>query len=198
MARHKNGPLRIAALFMLVLGFLLFVSCRNRMQDIRAVAFQDTFPVESASDVEMIYSDSAVIKALMKSPVVNRYSGDNPYVIMPKGITVFFYDSAMRVKTKLTAGYAIKYEKSDMMEARNDVVVVNRIGEKLNTEHLVWNQKSQKISSDVLVKITQPDRILLGNGMDADESFEKWKIRKPSGTLYIKMDEETNADGSKP
>jgi LPS export ABC transporter protein LptC len=175
----------------LLSGTLILDSCHNHMEDINAITYRDTFPIESARDVEMVYSDSAIIKALVKSPVVNRYAGEDPYIIMPKGLTVLFYDSAMRVRTKLTAQYAIKYEKSDLMEVRNNVEVVNHIGEKLNTELLIWDQKKRKIYSNVFVKITQIDKVLFGDGMDADESFDKWTIRKPKGTFYIEMDEET-------
>jgi LPS export ABC transporter protein LptC len=146
--------------------------------------------MESAKDVEMIYSDSARVLALMKAPVVNRYGGDNPYIILPEGIKVYFYDSTMKVKTFLRAGYAIKYERSELMEARTDVVVINHIGEKLNTEHLIWDQNARKIYTDVFVRITRKDEVLLGDGMDADENFDKWNIRKPKGSFYINVEED--------
>jgi LPS export ABC transporter protein LptC len=196
VSRNRLGKLTGIFVALLLAG-IMSGSCRNRMQDVEALTYRDTFPMESARDVEMVYSDSAVIKALVKSPMVNSYAGNDPYVIMPKGIAVFFYDSAMNVKTKLTAQYAIKYEKSDHMEVRNDVVVVNHIGEKLNTEHLVWDQKTRRIYSDVFVKITQTDRIVYGDGMDADESFDKWTIRKPKGTFYISMDDEPKSNAPK-
>lgn len=186
----KNTRITKVTLLAVLIVSLAMPACRNRMEDIQAVSYKDTFPVESGMDVEMIFSDSAVIKAMIKSPMVNRYAGEDPYIVMPKGVIVFFYDSLMNVKTKLTALYAVKYDNSDLMEARNDVVVVNHLGEKLNTEHLVWDQKRKKIYSDVFVKITQPEKIVFGEGMDADESFEKWNIRKPKGTFYINMDEE--------
>jgi LPS export ABC transporter protein LptC len=170
--------------------FFLAHSCSNRMDEISAVTYKDTLPVESARDVEMVYSDSAIIKASVKSPQVNRYAGENPYIIMPSGLTLLFYDSVMNVRTRLTALYAMKYLKTDMLEARNNVVVINHLGEKLNTEHLVWDQKNQKIYSEVFVKITTPEKVLYGDGLDADESFDKWAIRKPKGTFYIHMDDE--------
>jgi LPS export ABC transporter protein LptC len=198
MVSLKKDLLRLAVLLILLNVFLVLVSCRNRIEDIQAISYRDTFPLESTRDVEMIFSDSAVIKAKMKSPLVNRYGGDNPYIIMPKGITVYFYDSAMNVRTKLTSLYAIKYEKSDKMEARNNVEVINHIGERLNTEHLVWDQKKRKIYTEVFVKITQPNRVVFGEGMDADESFDKWNLRKPKGSFYISTDDEKESEGSKP
>ncbi len=170
------------------LGILLLFSCKNKLEDINAITFVDTLPVESGKNVETIYSDSAKIQAIIKAPVYKYYMGKNPYHEMPQGINVVFYDSAMRVKTHLTSKYAIKYDKKDVMEAKNDVVVVNEKGEQLNTEQLIWDEKTKRIYTDVFVKITTADKIFYGEGMDADESFIKWVIKKPRGTFYINTD----------
>lgn len=176
---------------LIVLAFLgmALCSCKNKMEDIEAITFVDTFPQETVKNVEIIYSDSAKVKAILKAPLYKRYVGKNPYIEMPKGVNVIFYDSIMRVKTHLTAKYAIKYDKKNVMEAKNDVVVVNEKGEKLNTEKLIWDENRRKIYTDVFVKITTNDKIIYGEGMDADDSFLKWKIQKVSGTFYISTDD---------
>lgn len=178
-----------------VLALLLLAgSCRNKIEDIQALNYRDTFPLESARDVEMIYSDSAEVKAMVRSPLVNRYGGEDPYLVLPEGVKVYFYDSVLNVKTRLSAGYAIKHERSQLMEARYDVVVINSAGEKLNTEHLVWDQSRKIIFSDVFVKITRKDEVIYGQGLEADESFDKWVIKKPKGTFYISMEDQKNQD----
>ncbi len=184
----------IKSLIVFVLsGIVVFsYSCKNKMEDINAIKITDTFPISTGANVEIIYSDSAKIQTIIKTPYLKTYAGKNPYNEMPRGINAVFYDTNMKVKTRLTSKYAIKYEKSDVMEAKNDVVVVNEKGEKLNTEHLIWDAKKRKIYTDVFVRITTADKIFFGDGMDADDSFLKWTIRKPRGTFYIK-DEELNS-----
>ncbi|MEI6764193.1 MAG: LPS export ABC transporter periplasmic protein LptC [Bacteroidota bacterium] len=175
-----------------IIACLLFfsvTSCKNSLEDVNSLPVRDTAPMETGTNMEVIYSDSAQIKALMKAPLYKRYEGENPYFEMPRGLTVFFYDSLMQVKTKLTARYAIKYDKKNVMEVRNDVVVVNQKGERLNTEHLVWDEKTRRIYSDVFVKITESDKVVYGEGLDAPESFERWTIKKPKGSFYIKTDD---------
>ena len=176
-----------------IISVVLF-SCHNSMEEINALTYKDTLPMESATDVEMIYSDSGKIQALLRSPQVDRYGGENPYVVMPKGIHVIFFDSAMTVKTSLKAGYAIKYEKSEQMEARYKVRIVNRIGEKLMTEHLIWDQSRHIIYTEVPVQIRRNNEVLQGNGMEADESFDKWVIKKPTGTFYINVDDDESEE----
>ena len=53
------------------------------------------------------------------------------------------------------------------MEARKNVVVVNEKGETLNTEHLIWDERSEKLKSDEFVKITRKDEIIPLSSMDA-------------------------------
>jgi LPS export ABC transporter protein LptC len=187
---NHSGILKIFLFPLLTLLVLASSSCKNRIEDVAALNYKDTFPLETARDVEMIFSDSAVIQALIKAPRVNRYGGEDPYLVLPEGMTVYFYDSAMQVRTSMKAGYAIKHEKSNLMEARHDVVVVNHLGEKLNTEHLVWDQTKKIIYSEVFVKITKQNEVIYGQGLEADESFDKWLIKKPKGTFYINTGED--------
>jgi LPS export ABC transporter protein LptC len=119
---------------------------------------------------------------------MKTYSGMKPHVTMPEGLRVRFYNSEGVINSTLTANYAISYEKSKIMEARNDVVVVNSKGEKLNTEHLVWNQRKSQIVSEEFVKITTDDRILFGEGLKADETMNNWTIKKPKGEIYLEED----------
>jgi LPS export ABC transporter protein LptC len=178
----------LKTLFLAALLCLLF-SCENDIKTINTIGNKDDQPVETATDVETIYSDSGRVSVIVKAPQLDRYEGENPYTEMPKGVSVFFYDSAMNVRSKLTAKYAISYEKEKIMEAKNDVVVVNEKQEQLNTEHLVWDQKKATIYSDKFVKINTGKEILWGDGLDADERFDRWKIKKPKGSITINEDE---------
>jgi len=75
------------------------------------------------------------------------------------------------------------------MEAKNNVIVTNIKGEILNTEHLIWDQNKKIIYSDVFVKITTPTQILFGKGLESDERFENWKIKNPTGNIFINKEE---------
>ena len=174
-----------------LLFFLLtiaFISCENDIKVINNISNKNNFPVDSSKNVETIYSDSAKIVLIVKAPIVNRYEGDKPYSEMPKGVELYSYDSLMNVKSKLTANYAISYEKTKIMEAKNNVIVVNERKEQLNTEHLVWDQQKAMIYSDKFVKIKTEKDILWGDGMESDEMFDKWKILKVKGSINVKED----------
>jgi LPS export ABC transporter protein LptC len=78
------------------------------------------------------------------------------------------------------------------MEAKRNVVVVNEKGDKLNTEHLIWDKNTRMIRTEEFVKITTEDEIIMGNGMEADEHFTKYKIKQIKGIISIKENENEN------
>ncbi len=80
-------------------------------------------------------------------------------------------------------------KRKKKMEAKNNVIVTNAKGEILNTEHLIWDQNTHKIYSDVFVKITTATQILFGKGLESDERFEKYRIKNPTGFIYIDKEE---------
>lgn len=162
---------------------LVFMSCVNEKSEVEKVTQDENYPVESTYDSEIYYSEDAKMKVKAFAPEMHRYIGEVNYNEMPKGVEVDFYDSTDQAGSKLTANYAIDRQSEFIMEAKYDVVVINAEGEQLNTEHLIWDRKARKIYSDVFVKITTEDEIIMGEGFESNETFTKYKILKPRGTI---------------
>lgn len=161
------------------------MACENDIEKVKLLGTRDQSPVQSSKNIKIIYSDSAKVKVEMTAPVMNHYVVENPYLEMPKGLKANFYDESLNVKSRLTADYGIRYEKEQRMEARKNVVVVNEKGEQLNTEHLIWDEKKEKLLSDEFVKITRKDEIIYGTGFEANEDFTKYKIFNIKGTISV-------------
>lgn len=177
----------------LAIFFLSFflLSCENKIEEVNSVSSQkEKVMVETSKDIVVTYSDSAEIKAILKSPLFKNYKTEDPYYEMPIGLEVNFYsDGEKESKSKLTANYGIRKQKQKIMEVRNNVVVINNKGEVLNTEKLIWDENTQKIYSNEFVKIKQKDKIIYGDGFESDQSFSKYKIFKIKGTIYLKEGE---------
>lgn len=173
----------------LILFVGVLFSCTNKNQEKESFSFEELKPLSVGKDIEVHYSTKGNVVFQLNSPLVNKYiTEENEYSEMPLGVEVRIFDTAMNVTTKLTSNYAIDSTKVEKMEARNDVVVVNEKGEKLNTEHLVWNKKTEKITSDVDVIITTKDQILKGKGLISNQDFTEYRILKPTGTFNIEND----------
>lgn len=169
-----------------------FTSCENDIDEVNSITAENhkKLPLESSKNVEFIYSDSAVVRARLKAPQIDRYGGKKPYLEMPLGMNVIFYQEDKKEQTKLTANYGIGYDNGngvmEKMEAKGNVIVINEKGEKLNTEHLIWNTFTQKIYTDAFVKITTKDQVIWGDGMEADQDFSEYKIKNVQGEIDIK------------
>lgn len=161
------------------------LGCENDISIVNALIVDDTTPIESSYDVNMEYSDSGRIIIVMNSPEVNRYPVEEEYLEMPKGVELFFYDSAGDVKSDLFANYAINYVSKKIMEARNNVVATNSKGEKLFTELLIWDQNAHTVYTDAEVRVIQDGMTLRGTGLTSDETFDNWEITHPHGDIEI-------------
>lgn len=195
--RKKILLLRSVVLIMLAGLPILFISCRNDVEEVKKITRLDSLPYQSAKDIELLYSEYGDIIFKLTSPHVEKYMGDNPRMIFPDGMKVVFFDSTgNNIRSRLTANYGIKYDKKQRMLAKEDVVVKNfEKNERLNTEELIWDQRKSKIYTDKFVTITTEDEVLYGKeGMESDESFSSWVIKKPKGKMEYSEEELDNTD----
>ena len=172
----------------------ILFSCENDLNKVKLYSKGKASPQESARNIKILYSDSARLQVEITAPLLNHYETENPYIEMPKGFKATFYNDKLEVKSKLNADYGIRYVREQKMEARKNVTVINEKGEKLNTEHLIWDEKKNKLYSNEFVKITTKDEIIFGNGFEANQDFSKYKIFNIKGT--ISLNNETHAKDS--
>jgi len=171
----------------LLLSFCLMSlsGCKNDMDEVRLITTRTNTTIEKGTNVEITYSDNGVTSIISKSPTLLRYAVEKPYLEFPDGIELAFYKDG-KVESTMTSKYAIAQENSKMMTARNDVVVINEKGEKLNTEELIWDEEKELIYSNAFVKISTKDEIIMGNGMQANQNFTNYTIKNITGTMRVK------------
>ncbi len=168
---------------------IVLFSCKNDIQDVTSLSLVDSLPLETAYDIVLYFSDSGKVQAYLESPLMKRFEGKENMIEFPDGFKIIMYDSAKQVKSQITAKYGINYEKKKMLEARNDVIVINKKKhEQLNTEHLVWDQRKKIIFSDVFVKITTPDNVLYGDSLISDQNFDDYTISNVTGEISLTPD----------
>jgi LPS export ABC transporter protein LptC len=176
--------------FFLVFAIIIIVflgSCQTDRNEIMALDKKVVMPSLSGKDVTLLYSDSCLLKIKLITPQMHQFEKDvkEPITIMPKGMKVIFYDDAGKQATTLKADYGVRYETSKRMEARYNVEIVNENGEKLNTEHLIWDEHKKKIISNAFVKITTAKEIIMGKGLESNQDFTQYEIKEITGTIKI-------------
>lgn len=168
----------------------LFLSCQTDIKTIHLVTEEKNIPSSVMKDAEIIYSDSAKVRMKLTGSVLERFTVENPYVRFPNGVSVLFYDDSMKVSSTLRADYGIRYEKERRMEAKGNVEIVNVKNEKLNTEHLIWEEDKDSIYTKAFVKITTNEYVMWGDGLVSNLDFTRYKITNPKGTKFL-TDEES-------
>ena len=173
-----------------LLGFLAgLTACENDLDKVKLYEKGTVGPVESAKNIKILYSDSGAVKVEITAPVLDRYETERPYTEMPKGVKAISYNERMEVTSRLSANYAIRYDRELKLEARKNVVVVNERGEQLTTEHLIWDERRQRLNSDEFVKITTRDEIIYGNGFEANQDFSQYRIFNIKGIISVNAEE---------
>lgn len=170
----------------ILLFAMLIAGCKNDPKEINALVTKGAQQEDKAEDVTIIYSDNGHVKMkLYAKEFVKNDIAKPPYTEMRKGLKVEFFDDSMKVESTLNARYARYYEKQNNILIRDSIVIVNKKGEKLNTEELVWNQSAKKLFTEKFVKITTPTQVMYGDGLEANEDFTWYRILNPKGIVAV-------------
>jgi len=165
---------------------LLSFSCTNTTEDIKKVEERKMNKEEFGSDVEILITKKGKPSIKITAPKVIRNYVGKPFSEFPDGMLLFVYNEAGEVESTLSAKYGKLGDKSTEMIAKDSVVVINKTGERLNTEHLIWDKKKSKIKTEGFVKIKTKDEIIYGDGFTSNDDFTEYEITNIHGIVKVK------------
>lgn len=190
--KAKSGLQEFIKIIAVVAFIFSFFSCENDIPMVMAVTNSKAFPDVEGFGMEILYSDSAKLKARVLAPEIDMFETvSRPYTEFPKGIHVYLYSDSGKVTGEIMSKYAIYNKTTEIWEARNNVVGYSPKGDKLNTEQLFWNMRQKKFYSTKFSVITSPD----GNqqnsegGFVSNEDFSHYKFYSTTGTKIFKDEE---------
>ncbi|MFN0255106.1 hypothetical protein E6A44_005950 [Pedobacter ureilyticus] len=136
--------------------------------------------------VEVVYSDSAKVKAKGYAPILDKVtpSAGAVYSEMPKGVKIYFLDDFLKTKGSITSDYAINKETEKITIFRKNVVVVTD-NMTFTTEELTWDQNKQLYTSPAGTVTTKDGNILNGTSFSAPQDFSTYSITMPSGQANV-------------
>ena len=173
-----------------IITFCTLAGCKNDMEEVKLITSRPNVQIERGKDVNIKYSDHGKTKINAIAKSVTRFNTEKPYMEFTDGIKIIFYSADGQVSTTMIADYASAVESSNVMTARKNVEVTNVKGEKLNTEELIWDEGKKQLYSNAFVKITTAEEIIFGNGMEANEDFSDYVIKKITGKVKVKTEKE--------
>ncbi len=175
--------------FLLAAGSVLaLISCRGASPsepvDVEALVTQ------RIDTLTRIQSENGRKSYRFRTPLLESHDlASEPYTEFPRGIHIeTFKDSTGTVESILTADYAIFWTKKELWEAKGNVKAVNADGRILETQQLFWDQRTQKIYSNVDTKVTEGEDVMIGVGFESDESLNDLVFRRPRGKVSVDVE----------
>lgn len=161
--------------FLFFILSLAFASCREDV-DTSALKVYDG-PLNSAVNIHLMHSDSAIVRSEIRAPKQLEFSTGN--IEFPEGIEIQIFEVDGTLSTTMTAdkGYFLKTE--NIYKGIGNVQVKNLLkDQRLQSEELYWNPTDKKIYTETFVTIQERQTLFNGTGMEADQSFSKYKLKK--------------------
>lgn len=178
--------------YLITLLVFLFYACSSGLEESKKFEAYDG-PIMEADTVEILYSDSAVVRVLVKAS--KQYDYENGDREFPNDIFIEFYETDGTLSSTLEANSAYFTEETGIYKAEGDVEVIGYIDpRKMNSEELYWDPNKEEIYTEKFVRIQSEDQISTGTGLVAKQDFSSYKILNPSGTIYLDDDNPDSVD----
>lgn len=165
---------------------IFLAACENDLSEVQKVISADEIKVETMKEVEILYSDSAIVRVRITGPIMLRHldlaDAKQEFI---EGVNVDFFDNHREVSGHLTAQYGIRLENQGKVIVRDSVVWENVLGDRLESEELIWDERTRKVYTDKFVTIIRPDEIIYGYGFEADQDFTYSRIKAIQGKIKI-------------
>lgn len=184
--KTRNGMRKNYRKYIILFAGLGFLSaCENDMSEVNSLFSKEETQVETALGVEMLYSDSALLKLRIVTPKLIRHLDQREsFQEFPEGLLVeFFSEDGKTVTSRLTANYAERYENESKFIIQDSVVWVSQQGERLESEELIWEEETDRVHTKKFVVIRRPDEIIYGHGFESNQKFTQWRIRAIEGRI---------------
>lgn len=148
------------------------------------VASKYNGPLMSTENLNVMYSDSG--RTTVKLTTARQLKFQNEDEVYPKTVYVTFYDKN-GVEYSSLRGDSGRYEKSQALyKVMGNVFFFNRLQQQsLATDLLNWSPLRKKVYTDLKFTIKTPKEELHGIGMDADQDFTHYTMRKTKGTFAV-------------
>ncbi len=186
-SRQRINKVRSGAAIALLLACLLS-GCGNDIEKTKLFE-PHTLPDNTIKNARIQRSEQGRLQLIMTAPLVEQYSVPEPKTEYRKGVDMQFYDGYQHPTGKLRARYAISYDKREMMQVRDSVVIIDlQRGDTIYLHNLTWNQLEHRVYSDTTVRTKNGPRVTIGDRFESDDAFESPQIYHQRGTIEWKED----------
>jgi LPS export ABC transporter protein LptC len=169
--------LRLCAL---VLSAVAFIGCEEKLRPSIVTLNQSQLPSQESWNSTVTFTDSAKIKAVLWAGYIAVYATEQ-HTLLGDSVRVDFYDESEQHSSLLTAKRGRVNDRTQDLEAYDNVRLLSDSGTVLKTERLFWDNGTQTIRSDAFVEIISPSEHITGHGMVSDQALKNYKIFRVAG-----------------
>ena len=176
----------------------LLFSCGNKSGELQKMRQKAEGPAAEGEGIVAKYTDSGKVVATLKTPYILDYSiSEFPYEEFPQGVEVTFVDDEKK-ENYITADYAIRYKRTNLIDLRKNVVLILSDSTTLNASQLYWDQKNNWVFTDKPYTIRFPEDDSFNNGdmFDSSEDFENFISLNNQSRMYVKDSSPDSAQDS--
>lgn len=165
-----------------VAAVMLLASCESKFKDVQRMNSVAFSPWVQAENINLKYTDSGKVKAIMLSPLMLDFSNlEYKFNEFPKGVNITLLDNDGK-KTFVVADYAINYAKTDIIDLQGNVKISTTDGKQLTTDQLYYDQKNEWFYTEKYFKFTDGQGgFLEGPGLDFSKDFKTFNMQQNKG-----------------
>lgn len=169
--------------FLIIVIMVLYSSCESNFKEVQKSTFSEFVPSGEAEKMNLKYTDSGRITAILKSPKMMDYTNvDFPFTDFPKGIDLTLYDKNSK-RTIILADYATSYKTTNIIDLSGNVKISSQDGQILETDQLYFDQKNEWFFTEKKFKFTDVKGISNGQGIDFSKDFKVINSQKITGEI---------------
>ncbi|WP_051477647.1 LPS export ABC transporter periplasmic protein LptC [Aquimarina pacifica] len=169
-----------------VFAVTMFFSCQSNKRNSQQYVISEEAPIAEAFEVNLKYTDSGRLTAILKTSRVLDYSNKSfPYHEFPDGIVLDIIDEEGKTSI-VTADYAISYQQTGIIDMKGNVDIRTSDSTHLQAKQLYWDQSLSWVFTDQPYKSHLPDgTINEADGFDANQDFTILNSRINDGVMFI-------------
>lgn len=175
-------------------AIMLYTSCKQ--EETSEPIDTEATPVQVVHDMEFIQSDRGSAVMRMNAKTMQHFafvkdSVSESYDLYPEGFHVKLYtmDGALETEVNSQQAKHVTTAGKEQWSAFGNVVIINHMKEqKVETDTVYWDQSKHMIHTDCYVRMSSPQGVMQGYGLESDEKAENAVVLKPFDSYSVMRD----------
>jgi len=168
----------------IALVMAMFFSCKNNFKDIQKIGISENEPIGVAENINLKYTDSGKVKAILKSPKMYDYSNRKfAYNEFTDGVNLELFEDGK--KSVVVSDYAIIYNKTNIIDLQGNVVITTHSNDTLFAEQLYYDQEKEWLFTNKPVTFRTGRDLINGNGFDSNSKFTNAEVLEITGLITV-------------